>query len=467
MRLENKILFFSVSLLLFLIVSPVLFVYALDYETVSTWAASDGGIGFSYQQNGFKFNNTFWEFYVDPDDKELHFRYRQTNDTWIEPTTSPVTNSSDSLEEIEKNTDFAVFFDNSTTYRVYLAYIIYDTHIIYEGLGYEYLYFRRGQMNNFNITWDSRSELVNYARFFTDLKNPDVACDSSGFPYVTHEREVTDSHSWVSVNDKCDGSGTWAHTSLESGSYATNFYNALIQLPNLDMGLLIGDYPQISGLIFYIWNNSLSSWVREGQIAGNLNLGYDFDVMYVNDFVYIAYANSSRTLQSTSYNITSDSWSSNITIVESDFNVFPSLTRANATTLKCFYVTNNRIYETELGVSWSYPNLLINIYGVIPQFFSSHYNTSSISLNDIGISWVHSGTLDEVRFYIYGGTPAETVGWLPIMFILGIIGLLSIFYGLLSGIYKIKKKDYREALINSTVIISIGSGLVLSWLWSV
>jgi len=466
MKLKNHFVFFFVTFLILIIISPVLFVHALDYEVVSSWALEDGGKGYSYQQNSFKFNGTYWEFYLDADTREIRYRYRETNDTWIEPNSSPLTNSSDPLENVMENTDFSVFFDNSTFHRVYVAYVIYDTHTLYNGLGYDYLYFQRGQINNLNITWDSRSEIQNYASYFGTFNYVDVACDSNGYPYVTYLLDSYDDYLRCANNDKRDGSGSWSVSTLRSED--TIYYGALIQLPNLDMGCLISDFPTSRALFYHVWNNSLSTWVYQGRPAGNINLGYDFDVMYVNNFVHVAYVNTSHVLQSTSLNITSNTWGSNLTIVDGvTYNLYPSLTRAGNTNLQCFYLTNNVIYYSQLSTVWGAPTELINVYGSIPYFFGSHYNTSSVTLNDVGISWNQITEIYELRFFIYGGTPAVTVGWLPIMFILGIIGLLSIFYGLLYGVYKIKKKDYREGLVNATVIISIGSGLVLSWLWSI
>jgi len=66
-----------------------------------------------------------------------------------------------------------------------------------------------------------------------------------------------------------------------------------------------------------------------------------------------------------------------------------------------------------------------------------------------------------------------TIGWsipfeplLPILFILGMVGLAGMFSGPLYGIHLIKKGEYREGFVNAVLITTIGIGFVLAWLWS-
>lgn len=56
--------------------------------------------------------------------------------------------------------------------------------------------------------------------------------------------------------------------------------------------------------------------------------------------------------------------------------------------------------------------------------------------------------------------------WLPVMFILGMTGLVSLFGGSLYAVDKIKKKQYQVGLINGVIFVSIGFALFISWLWA-
>lgn len=56
--------------------------------------------------------------------------------------------------------------------------------------------------------------------------------------------------------------------------------------------------------------------------------------------------------------------------------------------------------------------------------------------------------------------------WLPIMFIFGMIGIVSMFYGGLNFISEMQKKHYYKAFIVTTIAVSIGVAFVLAWLWS-
>lgn len=56
--------------------------------------------------------------------------------------------------------------------------------------------------------------------------------------------------------------------------------------------------------------------------------------------------------------------------------------------------------------------------------------------------------------------------WLPVMFILGMTGLVSLFGGALYTVDRIKKKLYQEGLINGVIFVSIGFALFISWLWA-
>jgi len=55
--------------------------------------------------------------------------------------------------------------------------------------------------------------------------------------------------------------------------------------------------------------------------------------------------------------------------------------------------------------------------------------------------------------------------WLPMMFVFGMVGMLSTFGGALYIANEVKKKNYYDAFRNGVIIMSIGIALVLAWLW--
>jgi len=56
--------------------------------------------------------------------------------------------------------------------------------------------------------------------------------------------------------------------------------------------------------------------------------------------------------------------------------------------------------------------------------------------------------------------------FLPIMFIFGMIGIVSVFFGGLTFVAEMQKKHYYKAFIVSTIAIAIGISFVLAWLWT-
>ena len=94
----------------------------------------------------------------------------------------------------------------------------------------------------------------------------------------------------------------------------------------------------------------------------------------------------------------------------------------------------------------------------------SYENLRNVKVNNTGIA---SGTT-----VTFGGSSVQTVtwgfiigSWLPVMFIFGMIGLGSMFYGVLVAVQTIQKKQYRAGFITGLTAFSVGVCLVLSWLW--
>jgi len=54
---------------------------------------------------------------------------------------------------------------------------------------------------------------------------------------------------------------------------------------------------------------------------------------------------------------------------------------------------------------------------------------------------------------------------LPVMFILGMFGLGSMFGGPIYGIYKVKHGEYYEGFKTGLVITVLGAALTIAWLW--
>lgn len=56
--------------------------------------------------------------------------------------------------------------------------------------------------------------------------------------------------------------------------------------------------------------------------------------------------------------------------------------------------------------------------------------------------------------------------WLPLLFIFGVLGLLTVFTGSLYGVSEIKKGNYYNGFRMSILLICIGIAFVIAWLWS-
>jgi len=59
-----------------------------------------------------------------------------------------------------------------------------------------------------------------------------------------------------------------------------------------------------------------------------------------------------------------------------------------------------------------------------------------------------------------------TTIWFPLSFIMGIVGLISLFGGSLYGVHLLKKEEYSEGLKFSAIWIALGITLVIAWLFA-
>jgi hypothetical protein len=74
-------------------------------------------------------------------------------------------------------------------------------------------------------------------------------------------------------------------------------------------------------------------------------------------------------------------------------------------------------------------------------------------------------TVDTLVIVEYSYTPYEPF-LLPIMFVIGMVGLGAMFIGLLYGGHKIQHHEYRAGFIYGVILFFTGLALLISWLWS-
>jgi len=55
--------------------------------------------------------------------------------------------------------------------------------------------------------------------------------------------------------------------------------------------------------------------------------------------------------------------------------------------------------------------------------------------------------------------------WLPLMFILGMFGIVSMIGGAMYGVKELKKHNYEHGLVTSIIFIAVGFSFILAWLW--
>lgn len=96
--------------------------------------------------------------------------------------------------------------------------------------------------------------------------------------------------------------------------------------------------------------------------------------------------------------------------------------------------------------------------------FRLWYNVTSVKVN---------GTVygSNSRFSVFQNVPMR-IEWdvtsppiLPLMFILGIVGLTAMMGSPVYAIAMYRRREYRDALISGMIGFSLGFALFLSWLW--
>lgn len=405
---------FKSSFLIILLSLQPLFYLTLNSsasETVGSWPDNGGGIGYPYQKNGLYDSNynQFWEFFLNKTEGYLRYKYRRVNGTWIEPLNSPVAGNETNCSILE-NYDFSVYFENTTGPYVYVGFVLYNTTVIYESLGYWELYFRRGTIGETDITWNDKSIAIeNGAYYFSDFDNVDVVSDSSGYPVVSGcERPKMEpvsefrTYSWRCQN--VNGSGSWDGIFTADDSYGLDveWFPATLPLLYRDIAFLLSHefHDGFEGIRLYIWNHTHNDIIDKGFFADNIDVASEFDCIAKGNNIHMVYVNSSDYLLYTWWNRTSETWSANYTISSSANQTYPSLVRLDSEglDLACYLAVNDTISYSQFdGVSWTMPTLRISEVGIIESRFSATYNSTASGINDIGISWTWQGT-EELHF---------------------------------------------------------------------
>ena len=99
--------------------------------------------------------------------------------------------------------------------------------------------------------------------------------------------------------------------------------------------------------------------------------------------------------------------------------------------------------------NWTYTTFIPGVWG------SVNYTTIYMTLIQ-----------DEVVNMYYTYTPYNAMP-LPIMFMMGMVGLASLIIGPFMGIRKFRQHDYRTGFILAVVVTAIGFALFVAWLWSI
>jgi len=87
---------------------------------------------------------------------------------------------------------------------------------------------------------------------------------------------------------------------------------------------------------------------------------------------------------------------------------------------------------------------------------------SGTLVNEVSSVLIYGSTVSGDSFYF--GWETQTAPLLPIMFIIGVIGLFTFVGGLLYLLYKFKEGEYVEGMRKGIIFMSLGFGLVWGWL---
>jgi len=94
---------------------------------------------------------------------------------------------------------------------------------------------------------------------------------------------------------------------------------------------------------------------------------------------------------------------------------------------------------------------------------TSTSNSTNFHINGVVAD---SASIINGQNYVIEWSFLEPVFLLPIMFILGMFGLGSMFAGPIYGIYKVKHGEYFDGFRTGLVVTVLGVALMIAWLWS-
>jgi len=109
----------------------------------------------------------------------------------------------------------------------------------------------------------------------------------------------------------------------------------------------------------------------------------------------------------------------------------------------------NALNDSTIKISYTVPNVKVN---------GDQDNNLRVIKSDSSITVSAGNQVSIVWDMVYAPL-------LPIMFIIGMFGLGSLFGGPLYAIHQIRQRKYRDALVNGIVITVLGVAFVLAWLW--
>ena len=94
---------------------------------------------------------------------------------------------------------------------------------------------------------------------------------------------------------------------------------------------------------------------------------------------------------------------------------------------------------------------------------TSTSNSTNFRINGEAAS---SASIVDGLNYVIEWSFLEPILLLPIMFILGMFGLGSMFAGPIYGVYKVKHGEYYEGFRTGLIVTVLGVALTIAWLWS-
>lgn len=97
--------------------------------------------------------------------------------------------------------------------------------------------------------------------------------------------------------------------------------------------------------------------------------------------------------------------------------------------------------------------------------FTTTFNVSKVNYNGALVTSGDSNS-QTANKYIVIEWWITIEPWVPYLFILGMIGLGSMFGGSLYSVHLFKQKEYKNALVQGVTFIALGFGLFMGWVFA-